>query len=92
MKRLDFVRWLVVVLGSWLMPGNASGAVGGVGCEGMAGVGKTAVPWSAVGAVPREKHELGTRASFFCEAPPTSRGGNYGQHRNKGDDGMERTI
>ena len=54
MRRFDSVRWLVVVFGSWLMLGNArgagGGAVGGVGYEGMAGAGKTAVPWSAVGA------------------------------------------
>ena len=50
MKRLEFVRWLVMVLGSWLMLGSArgvgSGAVGSVGCEGMASAGKMAVPLS----------------------------------------------
>ena len=40
MKRLDFVRWLVVVLGSWLMLGSARGGeVEGIGCKVMAGAG-----------------------------------------------------
>ena len=50
MKRLDFVRWLVVIVVSWLMLGMRSGAVEGVECEVMAAAGKTAIPWSAIGA------------------------------------------
>ena len=50
MKCLDFGRWLVVVLGSWLMLGNASGAVEGVGVRECRLLGKASVPWSAVGA------------------------------------------